>query len=60
MAARISKVGHWVWDPADGRMLEIGEELAKVHETSVEHYMAEICKHDSDPPDHPSERPRAL
>ncbi len=46
MAARISKVGHWVWDPADGVMLEIGEELAKAHETSVEHYMAEICKHD--------------
>jgi len=46
MAARISKVGHWVWDPKDGVMLEIGEELAKVHETSVEHYMTEICKHD--------------
>jgi methyl-accepting chemotaxis protein len=46
MAARISKVGHWVWDPADGRMLEIGEELAKVHETTVDHHMREICKHD--------------
>jgi methyl-accepting chemotaxis protein len=46
MAARISKVGHWVWDPKDGQMLEIGEELAKMHETSVHHYMTEICKHD--------------
>ena len=46
MAARISKVGHWVWDPKDGQMLEIGEELAKVHETTVDHYMREICKHD--------------
>src|SRR5262245_32780126 len=46
MAARISKVGHWVWDPeGGGRMLEIGEELAKIHETTVHHYMTDICLH---------------
>src|SRR5262245_36789126 len=59
MAARISKVGHWVWDPKDGQMLEIGEELAKVHETTVDHYMREICKHDQILQTiHPSDRER--
>jgi len=47
MAARISKVGHWVWNAENGTMLDIGEELAKIHETTVDHYLTHFCKHEA-------------
>ncbi|MFM9844483.1 MAG: methyl-accepting chemotaxis protein [Dongiaceae bacterium] len=46
MAARISKIGHWVWDAIGGGILEIGEELAKIHEVTVDEYHRRLARHD--------------
>ncbi len=58
-AAGLASLGHWIWDDTTDRCLFCSEELARIHEMSVDEYLREL----SNLPGvynhiHPDDRPR--
>jgi PAS domain S-box-containing protein len=39
-AAQIAKLGHWVWDTIEDRCISCSRELARIHGTTVEEFLA--------------------
>ncbi len=61
-AAKMAKLGHFVWDLVDDRCLYCSEELAQLHGLSVEEYMERAIGVESEANDflHPDDRERYL
>jgi PAS domain-containing protein len=45
-AARIARIGHWVWDEVNDRCEYCSQELARIHGLSVEEYYETITSYD--------------
>ncbi len=47
-ATRLARLGHWIWDAAEGRCLYCSEEHARIHGVSVEEYFERCSTLDGD------------